>query len=134
MIRLIHPFYLLAMMILLLVALVWKNSQIKDEISYIQHQRLEARALAKRIIELKKVMNAPQKKELDDFLESSVFSNSDVRHRVKNGRYIINAKHMNARQLLSVLNRVLNMSVKVSQLKIESSDDRHVSFYMEINL
>jgi len=134
MIRQIHPFYLLAMMLMLLLALMWKNSKIESEIAYIQNERIEERAIAKRIVELKKVMKAPQKKRLDDFLESSVFGSSDLSHRIKNGRYIISASRLNARQLQSILNRVLNMSVKVSQLKVEGKDDRSASFYMEINL
>ncbi len=134
MIRSIHPFYILLLLVVLLLTLMWKNSKVQGEISYMQNERVESRAIAKRIVELKKVMKSPQKKELDNFLESSVFGSSDVTHRVKNGRYIINAKRMNARQLQSVLNRILNMNVKVSQLKVEGNDDRHASFYMEINL
>ena len=134
MIRSIHPFYLLAFLLMLLVTLMWKNSKTEDEIAYVQKERMEARSMAKRIVELKKVMASPQKRQLDDFLDSSVFGGSDLSHRVKNSRYVINSKRMNARQLQSVLNRVLNMSVKVSQLKVEAVDERYASFYMEISL
>ena len=134
MMRLIHPLYLLALMIMILFALVWQNSKVQGFIAFEQHERVEARSMAKRIIELKKVMKAPQKRQLDNFLKSSVFGGSDLSFRVKNSRYIINSKRMNARQLQSILNRVLNMSVKVSQLKVEDKDDRYVSFYMEIDL
>jgi len=134
MMRTIHPLYLLAFMFVLLATLVWQNTKIQGLIAYEQHERVEARSMAKRIVELKKVMKAPQKQQLDNFLKSSVFGGSDLSFRVKNGRYVINSKRMNARQLESVLNRVLNMSVKVAQLKVQTQDDRYVSFYMEIVL
>jgi len=134
MMRTIHPLYLVAFMLVLLATLVWQNTKIQGLIAYEQHERVEARSMAKRIVELKKVMKSPQKRQLDNFLNSSVFGGSDLSFRVKNGRYIINSKRMNARQLESVLNRVLNMTVKVAQLKVESKDDRYVSFYMEIVL
>lgn len=134
MIRSIHPLYLLAFLCMLLITLMWKNSQVEDQIAYLQKERAQSREMAKRIVSLKKVMKAPQKRQLNNFLDSSVFGGSDLTHRIKNGRYVISAKRLDARQLQSLLNRVLNMSVKVSQLKIEASDDRHASFYMEINL
>jgi hypothetical protein len=121
-------------MLVLLATLVWQNTKIQGQIAYEQHERVEARSMAKRIIELKKVMKSPQKSQLDNFLKSSVFGGSDLSFRVKNGRYIINSKRMNARQLESVFNRVLNMNVKVAQLKVQGRDDRYVSFYMEIVL
>ena len=134
MMRTIHPLYLLAFMVMLLITLVWQNSNIENLIAYEQQDRVEMRSMAKRIVALKKVMKAPQKNQLDSFLNGSVFGGSDLTHRVRNGRYIINSKRMNARQLQSILNRVLNMSVKISQLKIERADDHYASFYMEINL
>jgi len=134
MIRTIHPLYLVAFMLVLLATLVWQNTKVQGLIAYEQHERVEARSMAKRIVELKKVMKAPPKHQLDNFFKSSVFGGSDLNFKVKNGRYIINSKRMNARQLESALNRVLNMNVKVAQLKIHRQDDRYVSFYMEIVL
>ncbi len=134
MMRTIHPLYVLAFMFVLLMTLIWQNNKIEASIAYTQQERAEARSMAKRIVELKKVMKSPQRNQLDNFLKSSVFGGSDLSFRVKNGRYIINSKRMNSRQLESILNRILNMSVKVAQLKIDRQDDRYVSFYMEIVL
>ena len=113
MMRTIHPLYVLVFMIVLLITLIWQNNKIEGLIAYTQQERVEARSMAKRIVELKKVMKSPQKNQLDGFLKSSVFGGSDLSFRVKNGRYIINSKRMNSRQLESVLNRVLNMSVRL---------------------
>ena len=134
MIRTIHPLYILAFMVVLLATLVWQNTKIEGLIAYKLHERMEARSMAKRIVELKKVMKSPQKNQLDSFLKGSVFGGSDLSYRVKNGHYIINSKRMNSRQLESILNRILNMNVKIAQLKVDTKDDRHVSFYMEIVL
>ncbi len=134
MMRTIHPLYVLVFMFVLLMTLIWQNNKIEGSIAYIQQERAEARSMAKRIVELKKVMKSPQKNQLNNFLKGSVFGGSDLSYRVKNGRYIINSKRMNSRQLESILNRILNMSVKVAQLKIDRQDDRYVSFYMEIVL
>jgi len=134
MIRTIHPLYLLGLMFILLLTLIWQNSKIESEISFELNKRADERVMAKRIVDLKKVMQTAHKGQIDSFLDSSLFAGAEMTHRVKNGRYIINAKSMNARQLQSYLNRILNMSVKVMQLKVESKSDKHVSLYMEISL
>jgi len=134
MMRTIHPLYLVAFMGLLLVTLIWQNSKIENEIAFDLKERASARTMAKRIVDLKKVMKTANKSQIDRFLEGSLFAGADLTHRVKAERYIINAKSMNARQIQAFLNRILNMSVKVMQLKIESKDDKHVSLYMEIGL
>ena len=134
MMRTIHPLYLLAFMGLLLVILIWQNAKIENEISYDLSERASARTMAKRIVDLKKVMKTANKSQIDRFLDGALFAGAELTHRVKAERYIINAKNMNARQIQAFLNRVLNMSVKVMQLKVESKDDKHVSLYMEISL
>jgi len=134
MIRTIHPLYLLGLMLALLLTLIWQNAKIEEEISYKLSQRSDARSMAKRIVALKKVMKTAHKGQIDAFLDGSLFTGADLTHRVKSGRYIVNAQKMNARQLQSFLNRILNMSVKVVQLKVESQNDKHVSLYMEISL
>ena len=134
MMRTIHPLYLLGLMLILLLNLIWQNSKLENEMAYERGDRENARAMAKRIVDLKKVMQTVNKGQIDAFLDGSLFSEAELIHRVKNGRYIINAKNMNARQLQSFLNRILNMSVKVMQLKIESKNDKHTSLYMEISL
>jgi len=134
MMRTIHPLYLLGLLVAILLTLIWQNNKIENEISYAQSERASARVMAKRIVDLKKVMKTANKSQIDRFLEGSLFAGAELTHRVKSKRYIVNAKNMNARQLQSFLNRILNMSVKVLQLKVESKDDKHASLYMEISL
>jgi len=134
MIRSIHPFYFLGLMSFLLVALIWKNSSIQDEITSVQSERTQARAMAKRIVDLKKVMKTANKSQIDIFLNGNLFAGSELTHKINNKRYVITAKELNARQLQSLLNRMLNMSVTVMQLKIQRSDEKHVSLNMEISL
>jgi len=134
MMRTIHPLYLLAFMGLLLAILIWQNAKIQNEITYELSERASARTMAKRIVDLKKVMKTANRSQIDRFLDGSLFSGAELTHRVKKNRYIVNAKNMNARQIQAFLNRILNMSVKVAQLKVESKDDKHVSLYMEISL
>lgn len=134
MIRSIHPFYILGLMSVLLVILIWQNNKIQNNISNMQSERASAQSMAKRIVDLKKVMIAVDKVRLDKYLDGAIFSGAELTHKVKTKRYIINAKHMNARQLQSFLNRILNMSVKVKQLKIQPTDDKHASLSMEISL
>ena len=134
MMRTIHPLYLLGLMVAILLTLVWQTNMVEKEISYAQSERANARVMAKRIVDLKKVMKTANKSQIDRFLDGSLFAGAELTHRVKSKRYIINAKSMNARQLQSFLNRILNMSVKVMQLKVESKDDKHASLYMEISL
>jgi len=134
MMRTIHPVYLLGLLVAILMTLVWQNSRVQSEIAYMQTERSSARVMAKRIIDLKKVMKTANRSQIDRFLEGSLFAGSELRHRVKSKRYIVDAKNMNARQLQAFLNRILNMSVKVMQLKIESKDEKHASLYMEISL
>ena len=134
MMRTIHPLYLLGLLLAILMTVVWQNNQVENEISYALNERAEARVMAKRIIDLKKVMKTANKSQIDRFLDGSLFAGAELTHRTKSKRYIVNAKNMNARQLQSFLNRILNMSVKVMQLKVESKDDKHASLYMEISL
>ncbi len=134
MIRSIHPLYLVGFMLILLFALIWQNNTIKKEIAYEQTERAHAREMAKRIVELKKVMKEPNKRQLDSFFKSTLFSGAELSYRVKDGRYIITARMMDARQLQVFLNRILNMSVKIMQLKVETKDDKHTSIHMEISL
>jgi len=134
MMRTIHPLYLLGLMLAILLTLIWQNNKVENEIAYAQSERASARVMAKRIIDLKKVMKTANRSQIDRFLDGSLFAGAEVTHRVKSKRYIVNAKNMNARQLQSFLNRILNMSVKVMQLKVESKDDKHASLYMEISL
>ncbi len=134
MIREFHPLYLLGVMLLLLSALIWQNSKIQDEIAYELSERANARTMATGIVELKKVMKSPNQSQLDHFLQGPVFAGAELSHRIKNGRYIIQARQMSARQLQSFLNRVFNMNVEVSSLKLETVDDKHVALKMEISI
>jgi hypothetical protein len=134
MIRNIHPLYLLGLLIMLLITLIWQNARMQDEIAYTQHERAQAREMAQGIVALKKVMKAPNTRALDNFLQGSLFAGSELTHRIKAGRYIISAKRMGAPQVQAFLNRVLNMSVKIVQLKIERQGEKHASVYMEIDL
>lgn len=134
MIRSIHPFYVLGLMSVLLMILIWQNNKIQNNISDLQTERASARVMAKRVVDLKKVMKAVDRVQLDRYLDGTMFSGAELTHKVKAKRYTINAKQMNARQLQALLNRILNMSVKVMQLKIRSIDDKHASLYMEISL
>ena len=134
MIRTIHPFYLLGLMSVLLVILIWQNNKVQNSISSMQSERSSARSMSKRIVDLKKVMVAADKRQLDKYLDGPMFAGAQLTHKVKTKRYIIDAKEMNARQLQSFLNRILNLSVKVMQLKIQSQDNKHASLYMEISL
>lgn len=134
MMRSIHPLYLLALLIVLLTILVWQNAKVQDEIAFELSQRSQARTLAKDIVALKKVMETPNTTSLDNFLQGSVFVGAELSHRIKSGRYIISAKRMDARQIQTFLNRLLNMSLKVEQLKVERQDDKHVELYLELAL
>lgn len=134
MIRSIHPLYLLGLMAVFLLTLIWQNAKIENEISEKLSERANAKVMAKRIVELKKVMRTGNKGQIDTFLDGPLFSNIELTHSVKGERYIIDAKSMNARQLQSFLNRILNMSVNVVKLKIDRKDDKQASLYMEISL
>ena len=134
MIRSIHPLYMLGLMVALLLSVIWKNSTIENEIVNELSERANAKVMAKRIVELKKVMQTGSKGEIERFVDGVVFSNAELTHKVKGDRYIIDAKNMNAGQLQSFLNRILNMSVNILQMKVERKDDKTVSLYMEIGL
>ena len=134
MMRTIHPAYVLGLLIVILMTLVWQNNNVQSEIAFTQSERANARVMAKRIIDLKKVMKTANRSQIDRFLDGSLFAGAELRHRVKSKRYIVDAKNMNARQLQAFLNRILNMTVKVMQLKIESKDEKHATLYMEISL
>jgi len=134
MIRTVHPFYLLGFMLVLLMTLVWQNAKIENEISHKRSERLDATVMAKRILELKKVMKTTGKGQLEQFLDGSLFSGAELTHRTKNGHYVVNAQKMSARQLQSFLNRILNMNLKVVQLKIKTQSEQYTSLYMEISL
>ena len=134
MMRTIHPLYLLAFMVILLLAIIFENARVEEAIAYDLSERASARVMAKRIVDLKKVMKPANRSQIDRFLDGSLFAGAGLTHRVKSKRYIVNAKNMNARQLQAFLNRILNMSVKVMQLKVQSKDDKHASLYMEISL
>ena len=134
MMRSIHPLYLLGLLVSILFMLVWQNAKLEKEISYTQSERAKARLMAQRIVDLKKVIKTANKAQLNRFFKGSVFVGAELSHKVKNQRYIINAKNMSSKQLQTFLNRILNMSVNIMQLKIERKDDKHASLYMEISL
>ncbi|MDF1879702.1 hypothetical protein JHD50_00030 [Sulfurimonas sp. MAG313] len=134
MIRSIHPLYFVAFMGTLLVILIWQNTIMNEAIVYEQSERANARVMAKRIIDLKKLMKTANKTQIDRFLDGALFAGAELTHRVKSNRYIIEAKNMSGRQLQSFLNHILNLSVKVMQLKVDSKDEKHVRVYMEISL
>lgn len=134
MISSIHPLYILGIMLLLLVNLIWKNSDIENNIAREHADRASMTVLAKRIVELKKVMKTPETSQIEKFLKTPQFGGVDLKHQIKNGRYVIDAKSIDARQMQTLLNYLLNMSVTVSQLKIERIDELQASLYMEINL
>ncbi len=134
MIRSIHPLYFLGMLIVLLAVLIWQNSRVQEEIAYELAQRSKAKALAKDIVALKKVMETPNTSSLDNFLQGSVFAGAQLSHRIKSGHYIVAAQSMDARQIQTFLNRIFNMSLKVVQFKMQRLDDKHVELYMEVEL
>lgn len=134
MIRSIHPLYLVGLMVAFLLTLIWQNTKINNEIFEEQSERANAKVMATRIVELKKVIRTGNKGQMDAFLDGPLFSGTELTHNVKGERYVIDANNMNARQLQSFLNRILNMSVNVVKLKIDRKDDKRVSLYMEISL
>ncbi len=134
MIRSIHPLYLLGLLLTLLLTLIWQNSKVENEISHKLSERANANVMAKRIVELKKVMKVANSGQINAFLDGSLFTGAELVHRVKGERYLIDAKNMNARQLQSFLNRILNMNVKVIQMKMRNKDEKHVILSMEISL
>ncbi len=134
MIRTIHPLYLLGLMAVLFFTLIWQNTKVESEIAYDRSERANARVMAQRIVELKKVMKTVDRRQIDLFLDGALFADAELTHRVKGERYIIDAKHMDARQLQSFLNRILNMSVNIVQLKVQRKDEKYTSMYMEISL
>ena len=134
MIRTIHPLYLLASMILLLIILIWQNSVITDEIVYEKSQRESAETLAKHIVELKKVMRSPSKSELDSFIKGTQFRGAQITSKFRNGRYTVQAKSMNARQLQAFLNRILNMSAKIESFGVSRKSSKEIRLDMEISL
>lgn len=134
MIRRIHPLYLLASMTLVLLILIWKNGVITDEIVYEQSQRETAKTLAKRIVELKKVMQSSSKSELDRFIKGTQFRGAQISTKVKNNVYIVEAKSMNARQLQAFLNRILNISVQVEKFSVSRQNTKEIRLNMEIGL
>lgn len=134
MIRNIHPLYILAIMLFILFNLVWKNSDIENKIAQEHAERASMTMMAKRIAALKNVMKTPDTKHVDKFLDAAQFSGAGLSHRVKNERYVIDSNNIDARQLQTLLNYVLNMNVNVVQLKIERIDDMQASLHMEISL
>ena len=134
MMRSIHPFYILGLMSVVLALLIWKNSTIQNEIAYAQSERSNANVMAKRIVDLKKVMKAANTSQIDKFLNGNLFAGAELKHKIKNKRYIISAKQMNGRQLQSLLNRMLNMSLNIKQLKVQRSDEEYINLHMEIGL
>lgn len=134
MIRSIHPLYLLGLILALLLTLIWQNAKVENEISYKLSERANANVMAKRIVELKKVMKVANSGQINAFLDGRLFTGAALVHRVKGERYLIDAKNMNARQLQSFLNRILNMNVKVIQMKMRNKDEKHVILSMEISL
>lgn len=134
MISRIHPLYILGIMALVLVNLIWKNSDIENNIAREHADRASMTALSKRIVELKKVMKTPETSQIEKFLKTPQFGGADLKQQIKNERYVIDAKSIDARQIQTLLNYLLNMSVTVSQLKIERIDELQASLYMEINL
>ncbi len=134
MIRNINPLYILAIMLLILFNLIWKNISIENSIAQEHAERASTTMMAKGIVALKNVMKTPDTRQIDKFLNTAQFSGSGLSHRVENGRYVIESKGIDARQLQTLLNYVLNMSINVAQLKIERIDDMQASLYMEISL
>lgn len=134
MIRNIHPLYILAIMLLILFSLIVKNNDIENSIAQEHAERASMTMMAKRIVSLKKVMKTPNTSQIDKFLSTAQFSGAELSHRVKNGLYIIDSQGIDARQLQTLLNYVLNMSVNIAQLKMERIDEMQASLYMEIRL
>lgn len=134
MIRNIHPLYILAIMLLILFILIVKNSDIENSIAQEHAERASMTMMAKRIVSLKDVMKAPNTSQIEKFLNTAQFSGAGLFNRVKNGRYVIESQGIDARQLQTLLNYILNMSINVAQLKIERIDDMQASLYMEISL
>jgi hypothetical protein len=134
MIRNIHPLYILAIMLLILFSLILKNSDIENTIAQEHAERASMTMTAKRIVSLKDVMKVPDTGQIDKFLNTAQFSGAGLSHRVKNERYVIESQGIDARQLQTLLNYILNMSVNIAQLKMERIDEMQASLYMEISL
>ncbi|MBE0499671.1 MAG: hypothetical protein IBX43_10635 [Campylobacterales bacterium] len=134
MIRNIHPLYILSIMLLILFSLIVKNSDIENSIAQEHAERASMTMMAKRIESLRDVMKTPATSQIEKFLNTAQFSGAGLSYRVKNGRYVIESQGIDARQLQTLLNNVLNMSVSIAQLKMERIDDMQTSLYVEISL
>ncbi len=102
MIQRLHPLYLLVFMLILLLTLIWNNTSIEEDISAELNNIASNKVMAKRIVGLKKVMKTAKQSQIDRLLDAPLYSGSELTHRIKNKRYIINAKNMSARQLQAI--------------------------------
>ena len=132
----INPFYILGFFVLMALLMMYENHHMEQKISAKAQANAATQILGKKVASLKSRWKNPKQaqKKIDAVLGLKQFS-SKVRKRVKkSGVYKIEVAELNAREVDTLVTKLLNETVSVKSLKIVRNGDKNVTVDWEFAL
>ncbi len=130
----INPLYLALLLVVVLLMLVFKVSNAKDELLEVKREYKSTLALVDELTALKKVYTDKNKvqKELKRVLNNSMMKNAQVQQHTTKRAMSLSSKSMDIKALNYLMGKILNSSYNITSLTIKKLSDEKVSLQMEI--
>ena len=132
----INPLHLLILLTVLLVAMLFALEKKKSELVEVKSEIVKTTQIADDLVSLKKSWGNKKltKAKLLKLLKNSTVANAGVEYDVSSSKVVINAESMKSKEFSYFMNKVFNMALNITSLKVRSLDKHHVSLHMEVSL
>ena len=134
--RQLNPLYLLGFSLFLLILVLFKLGESKENQHYVKEQYEKTNTLALNIVALKKSWSIGKKNKvkLEKLLRSGVLRDADISKKYKRDSVRIDAASLNYKQSQYLMNKLLNESFVIKSMKLKRLDEEVLSLRMEIML
>lgn len=132
----INPLYAAAFLLTVLFLILFQVSSAKSTQQELLASLEQRGTMATNIQELKENWDnkSKTKKEIQRFLNSAVLKTADIKQGKTNNRIKLSAEKLTNKELNFLLNKLLNGTFTLFQLRIDRVDNTHASFQAEIEV
>ena len=132
--RELNPLHIGALLLVVLIFGFFKLSGAKEELKNERMELKEMTKMAQELSTLKKVYGDKNKllASLNRIVRQPSLKSADLKQKVHSHSVVITSQSMSAKQLRSLLTKVLNGTYNITQLSIQHKTNENVSLQMEI--
>ena len=130
----VNPFYLVAILLVMLIFAFMKLSSVKEELVEIKSEYKTVSSLTSELVGLKNIYgnSKKSKKALQRVLRISSLKSANIVQKNKKNSITLSSKSMSKKALNLLMGKVLNGTYNVTSFKVRKLSETNVSFNMEI--